>query len=69
MKCLTEHNKNGVYQIVNIDVPIGYLLCVSRINKQRDRSFEFSLILATVDLSKHLFMVESFESSYSSSIS
>ena len=24
-KCLTEHDKNKVYQIVNIDVPIGYL--------------------------------------------
>ena len=25
IKCLTEHDKNEVYQIVNIDVPIGYL--------------------------------------------
>ena len=30
---------------------------VYRINKQRDTSFEFSSILSTVDLSKHLIMV------------
>ena len=42
--------------------------CVYRINKQRDTSFEFSSILSTVDLSKHLIMVESFENSYSSSV-
>ena len=39
------------------------VLCVYRINKQRDTSFEFSSILSTVDLSKHLIMVESFENS------
>ena len=44
------------------------VLCVYRINKQRDTSFEFSSILSTVDLSKHLIMVESFENSYSSSV-
>ena len=25
--CLTEHEKNEVYQSANIDVPIGYLDC------------------------------------------
>ena len=45
------------------------VLCVhTNINKQRDTSFEFSSILSTVDLSKHLITVESFENSYSSSI-
>ena len=42
------------------------VLCVHiNINKLRDT---FSSILSTVDLSKHLIMVESFENSYSSSI-
>ena len=41
---------------------------VYRISKKRDRSFEFSTILYTVDLSKHLIMVESFKNSYSLSI-
>ena len=47
------------------------VLCVFRRYKyieQWDTSFEFSSILLTVDLSKHLIMVESFENSYSSSI-
>ena len=40
--------------------PYIFVLCLYRINKQRDRSLEFSSILSTVDLSKHLIMVESF---------
>ena len=44
------------------------VLCVYRINKQQDRPFEFFSILSTVDLSKYLIMVESFENLYSSSI-
>ena len=27
MSCLTEHDKNEVYQSGNIDVPMGYLNC------------------------------------------
>ena len=47
----------------------GRIMCVSyKYIKQRDTSFEFSSILLTVDLSKHLIMLESFENSYSSSI-
>ena len=55
------------YQLFVPDFAMA-VLCVYRINKQRDRSFEFSSILSTVDLSKHLIMVDSFENSYSSSI-
>ena len=40
--------------------PYIFVLCLYHRNKQRDRSLEFSSILATVDLSKHLIMVESF---------
>ena len=44
----------------------GRIMCVSyKYIKQRDASFEFSSILLTVNLSKHLIMVESFENSYS----
>ena len=61
---------NVVFPIYQLFVPhfAMAVLCVYRINKQRDRSLEFSSILSTVDLSKHLIMVESFENSYSLSI-
>ena len=55
------------YQLFVPDFAMA-VLCVYRINKQRDRLFEFSSIFSTVDPSKHLIMVESFENSYSSSI-
>ena len=56
-----------IYQLFVSNFPLA-VLCVYRINKQRDRPFEFSPILSTVDLSKYLIMVESFENLYSSSI-
>ena len=49
-----------IYQLFVPHFPLA-VLCVYRINKQRDRPFEFSSILSTVDLSKYLIMVESFE--------
>ena len=56
---------NVVFPIYQLFVPhfAMAVLCV-----YRDRSLEFSSILSTVDLSKHLIMVESFENSYSLSI-
>ena len=60
----------SIFPIYQLFVPhfAMAVLCVYRINKQRGTSFEFSTILSTVDLSKHLIMVESFENLYSSSI-
>ena len=57
-----------IYQIFVPRFAMEVFICAYRINKQRDTSFEFSSIPSTVDLSKHLIMVESFENSYSSSI-
>ena len=50
----------GVVNLLNCARSPIAVVCVYRINKRRDRSFEFSSILSSVDLSKHLIMVESF---------
>ena len=62
---------SSIYQLFVPHFTMAVFLCIClhyRINKQRGTSFEFSSILSTVDLSKHLIRLESFENSYSSSI-
>ena len=56
-----------IYQLFVLHFVMEVFICVYRINKQRDASFEFFSILLTVDLSKHLIMIESFENSYTGS--
>ena len=51
---------SSIYQLFVPHFAMAVLMCVYlhypdyRINKQRDKSFEFSSIISTVDLSKHL---------------
>ena len=48
---------SSIYQLFVPHFALAVFMCIYlhyRINKQRDTSFEFSSILSTVDLSKHL---------------